>query len=79
MEPKGNSIELSTFIKYGLTKVIGHKTVETGGKTLVNYIWCKVCTKFKTQIKSSSNVKGSTKTSALAFINGTSSVTKHQV
>ena len=37
MEPKGNSIELSTFLKYGLTEVIGHKTVETGGKTLIMY------------------------------------------
>ena len=36
MEPKGNSIELSTFLKYGLTEVIGHKTVETGGKTLTS-------------------------------------------
>ena len=79
MEPKGNSIELSTFLKYGLIEVIGHKTVETGGKTLLNYVWCKVSAKFKTQIESSSNVKGSAKTSALAFTNGTNSVTKHQV
>ena len=47
MEPKGNSIELSTFLKYGLTEVISQKTVESGGKTLVNYAWCKVCAKFK--------------------------------
>ena len=56
--------------------------METGGKTLggkTNYVWCKVCAKFKTQIESSSNVKGSAKTSALAFINVTNSVTKHQV
>ena len=79
MEPKGNSIELSTFLKYGLTEVISHKTAEAGGKILVNYVWCKVCAKFKTQIESSSNVKVSAKTSALAFINGTNSVTKHQV
>ena len=79
MEPKGNSIELSTFLKYGLTEVIGHKTLETGGKTLVNYVWCKVFAKFKTRIESPSNVKGSAKTSALAFINGKNSVTKHQV
>ena len=45
MEPKGNLIELSTFLKYGLTEVIGHKTVETGGKTLVKYVWCKVYAK----------------------------------
>ena len=48
MEPKGNLIELSTFFKYGLTEVIGHKAMETGCKTLLNYVWCKVCAKFKT-------------------------------
>ena len=64
MEPKGNSIELSTFLKYGLTEVISHKTVETGGKMLVNYVWCKVCAKFV--LESSSNVEGSAKTSACA-------------
>ena len=56
--------------------------METGGKTLVNYLWCKVCAKFETQIESSSNVKSSAnsaKTSALAFINGTNCVTKHLV
>ena len=79
MEPKGNSIKLSMFLKYGLTKVIGHKTVEIGGKTLVNYVWWKVYVKFKTQIKSSFNIKGSAKTSALVFINGANSVTKQQV
>jgi len=31
MKPKGNSVELSTFLKYGLTEVIGFKTVETRG------------------------------------------------
>ena len=78
MEPKGNSIELSTFLKHGLTEVIIHKTMETGGKTLVNYVWCKVCAKFRTQIESSLNVEGGAKT-ALVFINGTNSVTKQQV
>ena len=54
--------------------------METGGKTLggkTNYVWCKVCAKFKTQIESSSNVKGSAKTSALAFTDGTNSVQSH--
>ena len=79
MEPKGNSIELSTFLKYGLTEVIGHKTAETGGKTLVNYVWCKNVLGLRLKLKVRRNVKGSAKTSALAFINGTNSVTKHQV
>ena len=50
--------------------------METGGKTLVNYVWLKVCAKFETQIESSLTVIGSAKTSALVFINGTHSATK---
>ena len=50
--------------------------MKTGGKTLVNYVWLKVCTKFETQTESSLTVIGSAKTSALAFINGTHSATK---
>ena len=79
MEVKGNSTELSAFLKYGLTDVIGRKTLEKEGKIMVNFIWCKVCAKFKNQITDSSSIKGSAKTSALAFINGSNSVTKHQV
>ena len=79
MEVKGNSIELSTFLEYGLTDVIGHTSLEKEGKTMVNFTWYKVCAKFNNQITNSSSVKGSVKRSALAFINGTHSVTKHQV
>ena len=67
MEPKSNLIELSMPLKYGLTDVIGHKTMEIGAKTLINHVWCKACAKFKTQTESSSNAKGSAKTSALAL------------
>ena len=65
MEVKGNSIEPTTFLKYGLTDVIGHKTLEKEGKTMVNFIWCKICVKFKNQIINSSSVEGSAKTSVL--------------
>ena len=78
MEVKSNSVELSTFLKYGLTDVIGHKTLEKEGKTMVNFIWCKVCAKFNNQIINSLSVKGSAKTSTLAFISGRNSVTKLQ-
>ena len=74
---KGSSVELSTFLRYQSSDVLGYKTLEKDGKTLVNFVWCKVCAKFKTQIQSSSSVKGSAKTASLAFINGTNSVTKH--
>ena len=79
MEPKGNSIELSTFLKYGLSDVIGHKTWEKDGKTLVTSLWCKICAKFKAPVQSSSFVKGNAKKAAQAFINGTNMVTKFQV
>ena len=68
-------IQLNKLLKYDLTKAIGHKTVETGGKTLVNYVRCKVCAEFKTQVEGLLSIKGSAKTSGLAFIN----ITKHQV
>ena len=68
-------IQLSKLLKYDLTKAISHKTVETGGKTLVNYVWCKVCAEIKTQTEGLLSIKGSAKTSALAFIN----IIKHQV
>ena len=48
MKPKGKLIDkLSMFLKYGLTEVISHKTVETGGKIWITYVWCTVCAKFK--------------------------------
>ena len=48
MKPKGKLIDkLSMFLKYGLTEVISHKTVETGCKIWITYVWCTVCAKFK--------------------------------
>ena len=40
-----------------------------------NYIWCKVCAKHKDVIMKDPTVKGSIKTSAKAFIDGTNMVT----
>lgn len=69
---KGNMVELTTFNNWGKASIIG-----CNGKTMVNFVWCKVCERYKTQI--TARLKGSAKTSALAFINGTNVVTKHQV
>jgi len=79
MENKGNSLSLSTFLNYQVSSFIGYKTVEKNGATLVNFVWCKMCAKYKNEISNSSMVRGNAKTAALAFINGTNSVTKHQV
>lgn len=74
---KGNKVELKTFESWGKSDILGWKTEEKDGKVLVNYVWCKVCARYKTEI--TSRLKGNAKTAALAFINGTNVVTKYQV
>ena len=53
------------------------KSKKSMGKKMVNFVWCKVCAQYKEPILS--KVKGSAKTSALSFINGTNFVTRHSV
>ena len=43
---KGNTVELSTFLKYEKCDLLGYKTLEKEGKKLVNFVWCKVCAKY---------------------------------
>ena len=74
---KGNMVELTTFKSWGKCDVIGHKTVDVNGKTMVNFVWCKICARHKSAIQS--QVRGSAKISVLAFINDTNSVTRFQV
>ena len=77
----GNKVEVSTFLSWRKSGIIGHKT-EVGlsnSKVYVNFIWCKVCAKHKSRIENNPSLKGSAKTAALAFINGTKAVTKYQV
>ncbi len=76
---KGNRVELRTFLNYGKSEIIGYKTEDSEGRKYVNFIWCKVCARNKDGILSHPTLRGNTKTSALAFINGTNVVTKHQV
>ena len=74
---KGNRVELGTFKSWGKEGIIGYKTEESNSKIYVNFIWCKVCAKYKSQIVSA--VKGSAQAAALSFINGTNFVSKHTV
>lgn len=76
---KGNRVELRTFQNYGKSDIIGYKTEELDGKEYVNFIWCKVCARNKAGILSHPSLRGNTKKSAVAFIDGTNVVTKHQV
>ena len=48
-------------------------------KTNVYQVWCKICAANKGKIYRHQEVKGTTKTAAECFINGTNFVTKHFV
>ena len=72
-----NNVNLSTFLSWKKEGVIGYKTEKLEGKKVVNFVWCKICARYKETILS--RLKGSVKVSALAFIDGTNFVTKHSV
>ena len=50
MAAKGSKIELSTFQKYGKSEITGYKTLDKNGKVFVDFIWCKLCAKYKETI-----------------------------
>ena len=76
---KGNSMEQCTFLSYGKSETIGHKVEEKDGKKFANMMWCKVCAWNKEGILGHPSLRGNTKVSARAFINGANVVTKYQV
>ena len=74
---KGNRVEYSTFFSWGKSEIIGYEKTQENGKTFVTKVWCKICAKHKEKINK--QLKGSAVTHAKAFVEGTNSVTKHQV
>ena len=80
-EKKGNSVSTETFKRWGKDNIFGVKTEvdAENGRTMVNFVWCKLCSKHEKAIMSISQVKGSARTAARSFIDGTTSVTKYQV
>ena len=74
---KKRVVSLVTFLSWGKCEVIGHSTSEENGKQLVTKVWCKVCSKHKTNLVA--NKKGAAKTSVEAFTDGTTTVTKFGV
>ena len=71
---KGNMIRLSTFKSWGFN-MLGVKTKKNEGE-YVDQVWCKICAANKDKIYRHQEVKGTTKTAAERFINGTNFVTK---
>ena len=78
-EKQTKTVSLSTFLSYKVEDTIGFKTISKDHKEIVNFMWCKICTKYKDQLKNSSLVKGSAKKSLLAFMEGTRNISHHQV
>ena len=66
---KGNRVEYSTFFSWKQSDIIGYEKIEEKGKSYVVKVWCKLCARHKSKLNQ--QLKGSAKTSALAFINGT--------
>ena len=69
---------MSTFNKWGISNIIGFKTVEREGTEFVNFDWCKICAKHEKFVLDH-NVCGATKDAAETFATGTSVVTKFNV
>ena len=74
---KGNMVSVRTFDSWGKSDIFGRKTSVIDGKEMVNFMWCKICAKYKTEI--SQHLKGVALTSALAMADGTNYVAKHSV
>ena len=76
MSPK-NRVTLATYLKWGKDNVLGKKIIEEDGTKFAVKIWCKVCAKYKSEILR--ELKGSAKTAALAFLDGTENVKSSNV
>ena len=74
---KGNKVELKTFLNWGKEQIIGYKTIKEADKVMVNFVWCKICARYKTEILG--RLRGKAKTVAASFLDGTNNVTKFSV
>ena len=72
-------VQVSTFLKWGVTDTIGHKSETQQGKVLVVEVWCKLCRAHSVQIQIDSRLRGQARKEIDKNVNGTSFVTKHTV
>ena len=70
--PSMNRVTLATYLKWRKDNMLGKNVIEEDGTQFVVKIWCKVCAKYKSEILR--ELKGSAKTAALAFLDGTENV-----
>ena len=72
-------VSLQAFQTYKANNVIGYKTINIEGKTMVNFAWCKLCAKHKNTIYNNPKCKGSAKKSPEVYIKGTKGITKWSI
>lgn len=60
-------VKLSTFNKWGVSNIIGFKTVLRNGTKFVNFVWCKICAKHENCVLDH-NICGATKDAAKTFV-----------
>jgi len=72
MASSGRRVTLATFLSWGKDGVCGKETEVENGTIFVVKIWCMVCKKYKKELLR--ELKGLAKSSALAFIEGTTNV-----
>ena len=75
--PSMNRVTLATYLKWRKDNMLGKNVIEEDGTQFVVKIWCKVCVKYKSEILG--ELKGSAKTAALAFLDGTENVKSSNV
>ena len=76
---KGNTVSLQTFQTYEANNFIGYKTINTEGKIMVNFAWCKLCAKHRNTIYNNPKCKRSAKKSAEVYIKGTNNINKSSI
>ena len=75
--PSMNRVTLATYLKWRKDNMLGKNVIEEDGTQFVVKIWCKVCAKYKSEILR--ELKGSAKTAAPAFLDGTENVKSSNV
>ena len=65
---KGAIKELKTFLEWGKSEIIGHKTEILDSKEYVTKIWCKLCLKYRYQIFSHQTIKGAAVSAVTALL-----------
>lgn len=79
MAEAGAKVAVATFISWGKQNIIGHEIKEVDNRQYVVFVWCKICRENENAIKLHPSCRGSARAAMLAYVHGTSFVTKCNV